>query len=246
MGLFSGSKIVLDSLNAVDKLEESLETKKKEETPPDKWIEVEGFKGLHRDMTGYGGFQYELGKTYRTDDDIEPCKNGFHFCLNLLDIQSYGYTWECRSRYFRVKALVKESDYKQYGRNNFTLGSFTTVNKLVAKEITLVDELIPDEIYDGVESYLPKDTFMKYYASKSELGVIDFMMLTCAEELKGMYSDAFICVLMNKAANIPIANIPGEYMTKYKVDALRDMCIKAKALYHENVSPDIRTYLLLR
>lgn len=41
----------------------------------EKWIEVEGYKGLTQEMQGYGGFQYELGKTYTTDEEVSLCSD---------------------------------------------------------------------------------------------------------------------------------------------------------------------------
>ena len=62
--------------------------------------EVIAYKGMNSDMT-CRGFQYELGKTYKTDK-AERCECGFHACLNPRDVLGYYYQEES-SRYFKVK-----------------------------------------------------------------------------------------------------------------------------------------------
>ena len=49
---------------------------------------IKGYKGLDKDMK-CRGFQYESGKDYTYDGDIECCRSGFHFCENPLEVLSY-------------------------------------------------------------------------------------------------------------------------------------------------------------
>ena len=49
---------------------------------------IKGYKGFDKDMTCLG-FQYESGKDYTYDGDIECCRSGFHFCENPLEVLSY-------------------------------------------------------------------------------------------------------------------------------------------------------------
>lgn len=49
---------------------------------------VIAYKGFLPNMT-CRGFQYEEGKTYKTNEDVKLCQNGFHACLNPLDVLNY-------------------------------------------------------------------------------------------------------------------------------------------------------------
>ena len=99
--------------------------------------EVIAYKGMEFDMTCLG-FQYEVGKTYKTDK-AELCECGFHACLNPLDVLYYYQAED--SRYFKVKLSGKitkcdESD-----------------TKVAATEITILEEItdIFDEVTETTE-----------------------------------------------------------------------------------------------
>ena len=49
---------------------------------------VKGYKGFNRDLT-CRDFQYEIGKTYEYDGDIELCRQGFHFCRELRNVHDF-------------------------------------------------------------------------------------------------------------------------------------------------------------
>lgn len=86
---------------------------------------VKGYKGMHTDMTCLG-MQYEIGKTYQIDGDIEICRNGLHFCKNLKDV--FNYYQRDGSRFFEVEA----SGIIKYDRD-----------KCVASKLRIIRE-IPD------------------------------------------------------------------------------------------------------
>lgn len=87
-----------------------------EKTESEEWIWVDGYKGTKSDMT-CNGYQYELGKRYvmPPDEDIVECASGFHLCLILNDVFDY-YSIHNNNRFFKVKALVRKSDYEEYGK----------------------------------------------------------------------------------------------------------------------------------
>ena len=88
--------------------------------------EVIAYKGMNSDMT-CRGFQYEVGKTYKTDK-VTLCECGFHACLNPRDVLDY-YFQEESSRYFKVKLSGKITKCDEFD---------TTV---AATEITILEEI---------------------------------------------------------------------------------------------------------
>lgn len=48
-----------------------------------------GYKGFHKNLTCYGGFQYEVGQEYENCKKIWACGNGFHACKNPIDVLNY-------------------------------------------------------------------------------------------------------------------------------------------------------------
>ena len=60
---------------------------------------MKAYKGFNKDMT-CRGFQYEIGKTYETDE-ADLCNSGFHACENPLDC--FKYYSPAKSKYFEVE-----------------------------------------------------------------------------------------------------------------------------------------------
>ena len=97
---------------------------------------MRGYKGMNNDMT-CRGMQFEVGKTYRIDGEIEICHNGLHFCQNLVDVFDY-YEKSAGSRYFEVE--TKE--------DVITLG-----NKSVTSELTILREIEDIEVNRATYGY---------------------------------------------------------------------------------------------
>jgi hypothetical protein len=49
---------------------------------------MRGYKAFNKDLT-CRGFQYEIGKTYEMDGEIEICRRGFHFCESISDCYKF-------------------------------------------------------------------------------------------------------------------------------------------------------------
>ena len=97
---------------------------KMEETIKSK--EIIAYKGMKSNMT-CKGFQYELGKSYKTDK-VKLCEYGFHACLNPRDVLDYYYQDEC-SRYFKVQLSgeIAKCDFDD--------------TKVAATEVTILEEI---------------------------------------------------------------------------------------------------------
>ena len=98
--------------------------------------EVIAYKGMNSDMT-CKGFQYEIGKTYKTDK-AELCKCGFHACLNPRDVLDYYSQYES-SRYFKVKLSGEIAKCGSLDAN------------MAATEITILEE-ITDTFNEVIET----------------------------------------------------------------------------------------------
>ena len=75
-------------------------------------MNVKGYKVFNPDWT-CNGFQYEVGKTYKHEGNIEVCKEGFHFCQKVSNCFNY-YAFDSRNKVAEVKAvgIVKTSGDK--------------------------------------------------------------------------------------------------------------------------------------
>ena len=59
------------------------------------------YKGFDENLC-CGGFQYEIGKEYVHEGEIECCENGFHACTNPFDVLDY-YEADGKNRYCEVE-----------------------------------------------------------------------------------------------------------------------------------------------
>ena len=135
--------------NAVIKCFSNKDKETEKHEPLDEWVWVEGYKGTDKDMK-CNDLQYELGKTYSmSPDEVIMCVSGYHLCKNLGDVYRY-YDIGDGNRFFKVRALVRQSDLDKYGTRKETDGFFaygsSHYDKLVAAEIEFLEELSVNEI----------------------------------------------------------------------------------------------------
>ena len=127
----------------------------------EEYIWVKGFKGTDKDMRCKGDYQYELGKQFDLDADVEPvtCSKGLHFCKDLESVFRY-YKIGDGNRFFEVEALVKKSALESKNKSNVCANldqwskmymSFANYDdKYAAKSIRFIRELTADEVFDIV------------------------------------------------------------------------------------------------
>lgn len=97
------------------------------------WRWIDAYKGTDENMT-CKGYQYVMNLTHKFNKDVVLGSKGFHVCTDLKHcFKTYDYDF--KNRFFKVKALVKASDYKYRNPNNTTL---------VAKEIKFMLEITED------------------------------------------------------------------------------------------------------
>lgn len=124
-----------------------------ESAAPEEWIWVEGYKGTDKDMV-CRDTQFELGKRYDMPEDakIAACSCGYHFCQELKPVFGY-YAIKDGNRFFKVRGLVRKSDYEEATKDVSDLSILAQYahymdagNKLAAKSIEFVSECSIDEI----------------------------------------------------------------------------------------------------
>ena len=122
-----------------------------QEKPAEEWIWVEGYKGTPKDMKCQD-YQYELGVQHDMPEGtpIVACASGFHLCLELKDVFNF-YGVGDGNRFFRVKALVRKTDYDEYLGKGTVIRVFYESKKLAAKSIIFESELTPDEVLNHTE-----------------------------------------------------------------------------------------------
>ena len=98
---------------------------------------MKGYKALSMEMKAVNGngMQYEMGRLYSVEGDVIPCKNGFHYCDSIEELDRYYNI--AASRIFEIEAdgeIIKCD------------------GKYAAEKIKLIRELAKEEIYDYFKS----------------------------------------------------------------------------------------------
>lgn len=97
------------------------------------YIWVDAFKGTDANMVCKGK-QYRMGVEDNYPGTVVLGSKGYHVCTDLKHCFNT-YDYDFRNRFFKVKALVKATDYQYRNPNNTTL---------VAKAIKFVTEITND------------------------------------------------------------------------------------------------------
>ena len=156
--------------------------------PQEEWVRVKGYKGMHEDMKAHYDFQYELGKTYTVEDpdSVSICEYGYHFSLNLKDVFRY-YDLANNNRFFKVEALVRKKDYNEYGKTYTTTIFSDRVDKLAAKEITILEEVSVKEMFEEIKRI------------HHDIAMIDELKI---EDMDDVYKEGIKTVLVKKSINL--------------------------------------------
>ena len=205
----------------------------------EEYIWVKGFKGTDKDMRCKGDYQYELGKQFDLDADVEPatCSKGFHFCKDLESVFRY-YKIGDGNRFFEVEALMKKSIFESKNKSNVCAGldqwskmymSFANYDdKYAAKSIRFVRELTVDEVFEAVSN---KE--VRGWADEQKKRAMETSIDTVRREIRTFdlcaagYSPAF-----SKYISID----EGRYKTAMAMASLPDvsMDVKVMAIFMDN------------
>lgn len=197
------------------------------EEPEQIW--VEGFKGTQSNLKCQN-LQYELNKEYTITGDPIECEKGFHFCKELEHVFRH-YAYDFRNRFFKVKALVNKNSWEKHSDKYVAKSIILTEEiDLTYEELMKMGQLSSRSIYhEYLYTYMPKDLFeakkadplknteLQWYIGKmSEIG----------------HSETFAFIL--------IENTYSEWSSYVEVYN------RAKALYDEGISKDMKAVLMMR
>ena len=205
----------------------------------EEYIWVKGFKGTDKDMRCKGDYQYELGKQFDLDADVEPvtCSKGFHFCKDLESVFRY-YKIGDGNRFFEVEALVKKSALEPKNKSNVCseLDQWSKMymsfapkeDKYAAKSIRFIRELTVDEVFEAVSNKEVRE-----WADEQKKRAMETSIDTVRREIRTFdlcaagYSPAF-----SKYISID----EGRYKTAMAMASLPDvsMDVKAMAIFMDN------------
>ena len=101
---------------------------------------LRAFKGFNKDWK-CRGFQYEVGKIYHQNGKIESCVNGFHACLNPLDV-FYFYYGDLKYLHFAEVELSGKMDVTS-GRSKVAASDIKVIREISVQEMC--------EIYNKME-----------------------------------------------------------------------------------------------
>ena len=93
--------------------------------------EIKSYKAFNQDMT-CRDFQYEVGKTYEIDGDVELCQNGFHACENPLEV--FQYYAPARSKFAVVTQsgkIKQEDDAGKIASAKITIDAEINIHQLI-------------------------------------------------------------------------------------------------------------------
>ena len=210
-----------------ESIEEAIDTVTGEE-----WVWVKGFKGTDKDMRCKGDYQYEFGKQFDLDANVEPvtCSKGFHFCKDLESVFRY-YKIGDGNRFFEVEALVKKSDLEPTGLDQWSkmYMSFTNYDdKYAAKSIRFIRELTADEVFETVT-----DSDIREWTEEQKKRAMATSINTVRREIPAFdlcaagYSPTFAKY---------IAGDTGRYKTAMAMASLPDvsMDVKVMAIFMDN------------
>ena len=214
-----------DVMNAIETIEK------------DEYVWVKGFKGTDKDMRCQD-YQYELGKQFDLDEDVEPvvCAKGFHFCKSLEKVFRH-YKIGGGHRFFEVEALVRKSDldpkkkdYAKYAnvacRPYYPSSHYD--DKYAAKSIRFIRELTVDEVFESVT-----DSEVRGWAEEQKKQAMETSINAVRRDIRAFelcaagYSPAF-------AKYISIDS--GRYATAMAMASMTDvsMDVKVMAIFMDN------------
>jgi hypothetical protein len=131
---------------------------------------MKGYKGFDKNMQ-CRGFQFEEGKTYKTDK-AEICESGFHFCLNPLDCIKY-YDMANDNQYAEVEALAKckgHSDDSKQCTTKIKIGKKLTLAEFIKASVDFLYSSIKKDDGEIASGESSAQAASGYYSTQAASG----------------------------------------------------------------------------
>jgi hypothetical protein len=99
---------------------------------------IKGYKGFDQNLKCQG-FQYEVGKEYKHEGEVEYCNSGFHFCENPLDV--FYYYAPASSRYCEVEGsgdIDRDSDDSKVTCSELKIGREVGLKELTEAGVNFI------------------------------------------------------------------------------------------------------------
>ena len=112
---------------------------------------VYGYKITNSDYS-CRGFKYELNHTYTIEEDLIPCKKGFHFCRELADC----------FRYYPPEKISFEKynlDIYKFLKVKSNGTTYQLRDKYCTNNITILEECTTEEILKAFAKWVGRDLF---------------------------------------------------------------------------------------
>ena len=135
---------------------------------------VIGYKAFNNNMTCMNSFQYEVGKTYITNEQIQLCQSGFHFCMISVDVLKY---YGKNSKF----AVIKASGKIEHNHN-----------KSVCSQITIEKLITLDELYNLTNDKIVRNNGTIEYYQNGRLHCEDGPAIELADGDKAWYKNGVL------------------------------------------------------
>ena len=159
---------------------------------------MKGYKLMESDMT-CNGFQYEIGKEYSLEGELEICKKGFHFCQNPFDYLYYYDNIKGNKRLFLVEALGEV---------------ITEGNKSVTDKIKMLEEI------KDIEKFFDENWFnlcsnQKLSFIEKHINKVDWYFISKYQKLSEEFIEKYIDKVNWKFIS-QYQKLSEEFIDKYK------------------------------
>lgn len=99
--------------------------------------EIIAYKGFDKNWK-CRGYQYEIGKTYEHEGEVEACKSGFHSCEYPLDVFSYYAPSESKFALVKAGGEISKGDDSKIASTKITIEAELNIPRLVQKAVDFI------------------------------------------------------------------------------------------------------------